>query len=54
MQSTEFSQTSAASFIELLEMLKKCEDKALQATLETRLAGRVQLQDNITMLTDFS
>jgi hypothetical protein len=54
MQSTEFEQTSAVSFIELLEMLKKCEDKALQATSDTRRAELAQLQDNITMLTDFS
>jgi hypothetical protein len=43
MQSTEFANTSAVSFIELLEMLEKCEDKALQATLDTRIAERTQL-----------
>jgi hypothetical protein len=35
-------------------MLKKCEDEALQATLDTRIAKRMQLKDNITKLTDFS
>jgi hypothetical protein len=49
----DFERATVPSYVRLLEMIKACEDQALQATLDTRIADLDQLEISFTEITNF-